>query len=625
MTKKRSETIKPIKKDILRNNERYGTQDTLDELYARSKKGETFTRLYELIVEDSNLELAYRNIKNNSGSNTPGVNGHTMKYWESKPVEEYLSYMKRRLGNYFPHKVKRVEIPKPNGKVRPLGIPTIEDRLIQQSIKQILEPICEAKFYDHSYGFRPNRGTVHAIAEFNRIINTMKMYHVVSIDIKGFFDNVNHSKLKKQIWAMGIHDKKVIAIIGKMLEAEIVGIGRPDKGTPQGGILSPLLANIVLNELDHWVAEQWRDFELKEIKPIISKSSGRLNRGKVYQKMRRKTKLKEMYIVRYADDFKIICRTHDEAVRAYYATVKWLEERLHLQISEEKSRVDDIRKQSVEFLGFRLIAKQTKNTWSVRSHITEKARNNIEKNVRDSIAAIKENPTPTTIMRYNSLILGIQAYYRSATAVVADLSLIEMKLRHYRHNQLKNIGSYGGKPSSLYLKKYGKRHRKILYVKGLALYPLNAQSYVTPKGFSQGICNYTKTGRELIHQDLRFATTMVMYLMENVPKGMTVELADNRVSSYLAQRGRCAVSKESLVANNMELHHVKPKAMGGTDEYRNLKWVTKDVHKLIHASSLDTIAKYLNKVKLDEKGKNILNELRQGAGNQTLNFDSVIG
>ena len=105
MTKKRSETIKPIKKDILRNNERYGTQDTLDELYARSKKGETFTRLYELIVEDSNLELAYRNIKNNSGSNTPGVNGHTMKYWESKPVEEYLSYMKRRLGNYFPHKI----------------------------------------------------------------------------------------------------------------------------------------------------------------------------------------------------------------------------------------------------------------------------------------------------------------------------------------------------------------------------------------------------------------------------------------------------------------------------------------------------------------------------------------
>ena len=126
-------------------------QDTLDELYAQSKSGHTFKNLYELIVDDRNLALAYRNIKSNAGSSTPGVNGHTMKYWESKTTEEYLSYMKRRLCNYFPHKVKRVEIPKPNGKVRPLGIPTIEDRLTQQAIKQILEPICEAKFYEHSY------------------------------------------------------------------------------------------------------------------------------------------------------------------------------------------------------------------------------------------------------------------------------------------------------------------------------------------------------------------------------------------------------------------------------------------------------------------------------------------
>ena len=247
-------------------------QSVLDELYAQSKQGKTFKELFELIVDDRNLELAYRNVKSNSGCNTPGVNGHTMKYWESKATAEYLNYMKKRLANYFPHKVKRVEIPKPNGKTRPLGIPTIEDRLIQQAIKQILGPICEAKFYEHSYGFRPNRGTSHAIAEFNRIVDTMKMYYVVSIDIKGFFDNVNHAKLKRQIWTMGIQDKRVISIISKMLEAEIPGIGKPQKGTPQGGILSPLLANIVLNELDHWIASQWRDFEIKEFNPRIASS-----------------------------------------------------------------------------------------------------------------------------------------------------------------------------------------------------------------------------------------------------------------------------------------------------------------------------------------------------------------
>lgn len=625
MTKTRSETIKPIKKDILRNNERYGIQETLDELYAQSKAGKTFKNLYELIVEDNNLELAYRNIKSNAGSNTPGVNGHTMKYWESKSMEEYLSYMKRRFSNYFPHKVKRVEIPKPNGKVRPLGIPTIEDRLIQQAIKQILEPICEAKFYDHSYGFRPNRGTVHAIAEFNRIVDTMKLYHVISVDIKGFFDNVDHAKLKKQIWTLGIHDKRLLSIIGKMLEAEVVGIGKPTKGTPQGGILSPLLANIVLNELDHWVAGQWRNFELKELKPRITKNKGYIDRSKVYQKMRRKTSLKEIYIVRYADDFKIICRSHEEAVRMYEATTQWLKDRLHLEVSEEKSRIDDIRKQSVEFLGFRLIAKPAKNKWTIRSHISEKAKKNIEKNVRDSIDAIKKNPTPAEIMRYNSLILGIQACYRTATAVVADLSEVETKLRYHRHNQLKNLGSYKGKPSSLYLKKYGKRHRKILYVKGMALYPLNAQSHVVPKGFSQGICDYTKTGREMIHQNLRFGSSIIIQLMENTPKGMSVELADNRVSRYLAQRGTCPITGKTLMINDMELHHIKPRSLGGTDEYNNIKWVTKDAHKLIHASNLETIARYLNGMELNEMGKSNLNKLRNKAGLQAIDFDSVNG
>lgn len=618
MTTTRSGTIKPIKKDILRNNERYDMQDTLDELYAQSKMGKSFKNLYELIVDDRNLELAYRNVKSNSGSNTPGVNGHTMKYWESRTMEEYLSYMKRRLGNYFPHKVKRVEIPKPNGKVRPLGIPTIEDRLIQQAIKQILEPICEAKFYEHSYGFRPNRGTSHAIAEFNRIIDTQKMYYVISIDIKGFFDNVNHAKLKRQIWTMGIQDKRVLAIIGKMLEAEIDGIGKPTKGTPQGGILSRLLANIVLNELDYWIAGQWRNFQLEEISPRIA-SSGRLDRTKVYQKMRKKTNLKEIYIVRYADDFKIVCRTYEEAKRMYQATVQWLTERLQLEVSEEKSRIDDIRKQSVEFLGFRLIAKPKGNKWTVRGHISDKAKKSIEANVRKGIDEIKDNPIPQVIMRYNSLILGVQAYYRIASAVYDDLTDIEQKLRHYRHNQLKNLGSYHGKPNVLYMKKYGHLHRKIMFVNGLALYPLNAQSHVAPKGFTQTICNYTEVGRELIHRDLRIGTGMLTYLMENIPKDMTVELADNRISRYLAQYGKCGVTKQALRIRDMELHHITPKEFGGTDEYTNLIWVTSTVHKLIHATNSDTIRKYLSFMNLAQSELDKLNSLREKAGNQTIN------
>lgn len=612
-----SGSIKPIKKDILRNNERYDMQTTFDVLYAQSKEGKSFKNLYEHVVDNRNLELAYRNIRNNSGSNTAGVNGHTIKYWESKSTEEYLSYMKKRLKNYFPYKVRRVEIPKPNGKVRPLGIPTIEDRLIQQALKQILEPICEARFYEHSYGFRPNRGTSHAIAEFNRIIDTSKMYYVVSVDIKSFFDNVDHSKLMQQMWTLGIHDKRILSIVGKMLKAEIEGIGKPDKGTPQGGILSPLLANIVLNEFDYWIAGQWRNFQLKELSPRVTKE-GRIDRAKVYQKMRKKTALKEVYIVRYADDFKIICRTYDEAQRIYQATIQWLSERLHLEVSEEKSRIDDIRKQSVEFLGFRLKAKQKGTKWTVRGHISDKAKRTIEANVRKGIDEIRNNPIPQTVMKYNSLILGIQAYYRIASGICGDLSEIEQHVRFYRHNQLKNIGSYSGNPSMLYLKKYGNRHRKILFVNGLALYPLNTQKYVAPKGFTQGVCNYTEHGREMIHRDLRFGSGILTYLMENTPRDMTVELADNRISRYLAQYGKCKVTGEQLQIRNMELHHVTPKQIGGNDEYSNLVWVTSNVHKLIHAKEADTIRKYLQTVDLDKSALDRLNDLRIKAGNRAI-------
>ena len=209
-----------------------------------------------------------------------------------------------------------------------------------------------------------------------RLCKKSHMHFVVDIDIKGFFDNVNHSKLIKQMWNIGIQDKKLLCVIKEMLKAPIVlpngDTIYPQKGTPQGGILSPLLSNIVLNELDWWIISQWEKQPAHNVRDHITKT-GAIHRGRAYDAFR-KSGLKEMHMVRYADDFKIFCATREDADRAYHATKAWLQERLKLEISEEKSKIVNLKKGYSEFLGFKLTLMKKGASYVVKSHICDKAK-----------------------------------------------------------------------------------------------------------------------------------------------------------------------------------------------------------------------------------------------------------
>lgn len=306
------------KRQKLRNNEYYDFQKVQDDLYAKSQNGYVFKDLMSKIISEANILLAYRNIKKNTGSNTKGTDGKTIASLAKLEPKDLIALVRRKLENYQPQKVRRVEIPKPDGKTRPLGIPTISDRLIQQCILQVMEPICEAKFYKHSYGFRPLRSTKHAIARAYHLAQINNLHYAVDVDIKGFFDNIDHGKLLKQIWTLGIRDKSLIAVISKLLKAEIEGIGIPTKGTPQGGIISPLLANIALNEYDHWIKSQWETMITQHTYSTNVVSGAETNKFAALKR----TNLKEVYIVRYADDFKLFCRNHSDAVKIFEATMR---------------------------------------------------------------------------------------------------------------------------------------------------------------------------------------------------------------------------------------------------------------------------------------------------------------
>lgn len=613
---------KPLKKQKIRNAEYYDMQTAFDKLYADSVSGQQFRNLVELIQRPENIMLAYRNLRKNSGSKTAGVDKKTISDLNKWSDKKLVSHVQRKLDWYVPNAVRRVEIPKDNGKKRPLGIPTIMDRLIQQCILQVLEPICEAKFFKRSNGFRPTHSAENAIAQAERMIQNIGCYYVIDIDIHGFFDNVNHGKLLKQMWALGIRDKKLLSIISAMLKAEVAGIGFPEKGTPQGGIISPLLSNIVLNELDWWVASQWEEMPTKRNYVHRIYANGTPDKSNTIRALRSYTKLKECYLVRYADDFKIFCKKHSDAVKLFEATKQWLWERLGLEISPEKSKIVNVKRHYSEFLGFQLKVREKgkkpdgSKRYVIEAHVRDKALEKIRARSKEIIGQIRRTYDPNMeyrlIQKYNSYLIGIHNYYCIATHVNLDIHEIAFDVKKSLYNRLKHRLQRTGSISNRYIQeKYGKSH-EVRYLNGHAVVPVAYVQHRVPMDRKIRVNSYTPEGRTEIHKNLTGLNLAVMNHLMNTPAGQqSVEYNDNRIALYVAQKGKCAVSGIALDANQVDCHHKKPLSLGGDDSYQNLIIVSDAVHILIHSSSERTIKKYLNDLQLNSKQLAKLNNLRK--------------
>lgn len=463
----------------IRNSEYYDMEGTFDRLYAESKNDKIFNHLMEIIESEENIKLAYRTIKKNTGSDTSGVDKRTIADLAKLSEEAYVRLIRKQFSNYHPRPVRRVEIPKPNGKTRPLGIPTIVDRIVQQCILQVIEPICEAKFSGNSNGFRPNRSAETAIAQCMRLIQVQHLYHVVDLDIKGSFDNISHTKLIRQIWALGIRDKKLLCIIKEMLKAPVVLPNGektyPARGIPQGGILSPLLANIVLNELDWWIASQWEQMPTRTKFKTRNNAQGTEIKSHAYRALRR-SRLKEMHAVRYADDFKIFCASHEDAVRAYKATELWLKDRLGLEISPEKSKVVNLKRQYSDFLGFKLKVRKKGKKYVVRSHMSDKAYKKAHGKVSEEVKKLAhssdDNAQFMQFQKYNAVVAGLHEYYCISTEVSHDFSRLAFSINKQLRNRLKGDLSKKGQLRNGFIKeKYG-ASRQMRFLHGRPVIPL---------------------------------------------------------------------------------------------------------------------------------------------------------
>ena len=494
--------------DAQRHAEYYGMQQTFDELYAKSKAGEVFNGLMELVLSPDNIMLAYRNIKTNTGSYTAGTDKQNIGDIGRLPPAEVIGKVRKIVTGsehgYRPKPVRLKDIPKPNGKTRPLGI---QDKQLLFVIKRILKAPIRM----------PDGSTVY-----------------------------------------------------------------PTKGTPQGGIISPLLANVVLNELDHWVDSQWTEH------PVANRcgtwrtirTSDVFDKSKGYQKMRN-SNLKEMFIVRYADDFRIFCRNREDAEKTMEAVTRWITERLKLEVSPEKTRIVNVRKRYSEFLGFKIMVYRKGEKYVVKSHICDKKLQLEESKLVEQAKRIAKpaqgRTQPDEIGLFDEMVLGIQNYYRIATCISLDCRKIHRRVMTVLTNRLNTesgcqLTREGGAMTNSEKERFG-ASQMVRYVSGInrPIYPIAFIKYKTAIGISAAVCCFSPAGRKKIHDNLEMDTTLFAYLRENPPQGHSLEYADCRLSLLSAQKGKCSVSGELFLnPDNIVCHMKVPKEQGGHERYSNL-------------------------------------------------------
>ncbi|SEG94024.1 RNA-directed DNA polymerase [Thermomonospora echinospora] len=378
--------------------------------WAAADPGRRFDDLFNFVHDPATLIVAFDRVADNRGARTPGIDGLTVADVEEQiGVPGFLNDLRTCLkdGSFRPLPVRECRIPKPggSGKVRALGIPTVRDRVVQAALELVLEPIFEADFEPVSYGFRPGQRAQDAIAEIHHF-GTRGYRWVLDADIEACFDRIDHTALMDRV-RLRVKDKRVLSLVKAFLKAgiltELGGSRSTTTGTPQGGILSPLLANIALSVLDEHLMGPW--------KPGGSMSS----EGK--RGYRRRRGLPTWRLVRYADDFVVLVHGTGNDTQAVREDVARVLEPLGLRLSPAKTQIVHLS-DGFDFLGFRIQWRRKRGTdkWHVYTFIADRPIRSLKAKIRALTRRKSQQDLGSVLIRLNQIMRGWANYFKHAVA-----------------------------------------------------------------------------------------------------------------------------------------------------------------------------------------------------------------
>jgi group II intron reverse transcriptase/maturase len=550
--------------------------------------------LHVMVYDTDNVALALRQLSQSKGRMALGPDKTNFKTLEPYSISELAEIVKKRLFSKKMDYVRRTYIPKgskKSGKMRPLGICSIWDKLVEKCIQLVVEPYCETKFVPSSFGFREQVSTHNALAKVKCQCQTMP--YVLSVDLKNYFGTIDPDVAYRELWHIGVRDQVILNYIYRFIKKgyfeDSCKVEDP-RGTPQGSILGPLISNVYLHRFDVWLRDQgdcWHDDSVAKFHNYANK-----------RRNVRATNLKLGIHVRYADDILVLCQDYDDAVKFRYSVTNYLTRNMKLEINAEKTKVYDLTREKMKYLGYDFYAfeKKTKNPQQkgklmVTNSLPLAKENEIVEKCRELLHAINKNPTFQTIHDWNTYVVGIHNYYKGMSLFCESFRKVGWRIRKLFYHTMNRDVKFtteqscknkflGGRYRTWGTKGYYCFHEFPVIEINWANWD---ESLIAAKRGTAARINPYSYGEKKHKPGVSMDD--ISYLANTSKFIKNSRLALFRISKYSSVKGVSYMSGDFVSVTEYHCHHIKPLSKGGTNDFDNLCVLSELEHTILHSNT----------------------------------------